>query len=136
MTDSLKRPKVTKDVLVSRALERFGGRKSYWQKISKEHLEAVLDADPMIQECIVSIVKQLGESAKNNQRVNGRRLVAENKAEKFEGHYKEELQLRTHIEQQYYKVLEKLRQLLEVQDSEILKASRMALNVLKQMINR
>ncbi|MEB3355146.1 MAG: hypothetical protein VKK04_00260 [Synechococcales bacterium] len=136
MADTLNMPKVTKDVLVARALEKFGGKKTYWTKISKAHLEAALEADPLVQECIASIVSQLSESAKTNQRVNGRRLVAENNAGKFETHYKQELQLRMHIERQYQKVLEKLKKLLEVENSEILKASRTALRLLQQMTQK
>jgi len=137
MPDSLSKSKrIKKDVLVEQAIKRFGGRKSYYQIMSREELEALLNLeDVLVQSGFAKLVEQLSKSAKTNQKVNGRRLIAENKAERFEGHYKEELQYRTYIENQYYTVLNKLKQLIDVEDSEILKASRLALQVLKRMIN-
>ncbi|HEY9699089.1 MAG TPA: hypothetical protein V6D10_17645 [Trichocoleus sp.] len=136
MSETLNKPKASKEVLVNQAVEQFGGKKSYYQKLSKDQLEAALNADPLVQQCIVSLIEQVSLSAKTNQSVNGRRLAAENKAGKFEGHYKEELQRRTYIEEQYYRVLGKLKQLLEVEESELIKASRLALRVVKQMVTK
>ncbi len=133
MAEILNPPKLTKESLITRSVAQFGGRKSYYRKLSKEQLEVLLSANLLVQQSVIQIISQLGESAQTNQKVNGRRLVAENKAENFEGQYKGELQRRVYIEQQYYKVLDKLKQLLDVKESEILKASRIALQLLKQM---
>lgn len=134
MAEALKRPKLTKEFLIHRAVDKLGGRKSYYRKLSKHQLEALLNSDEVVQAACVVLVRQLMDSAQTNLSVNGRRLVAENKAEKFEGHYQEELHQRTYIEQQYYKVLEQLRQLLDVEESEIIRATKIATRLLKQML--
>ncbi|MBE9069948.1 hypothetical protein IQ260_25225 [Leptolyngbya cf. ectocarpi LEGE 11479] len=129
-----KKSTLTKDALVQMALTRLGGRKAYYKKLSKQELEALLNSDSLVQDAFSKVVKLLMESAKTNLSANGRRLVAENKAGQFEGHYKEELQRRTYIEQQYYKVLQQLRQLLDVEESEILRAAKTATQLLKEML--
>ena len=131
---SKRQPKHLKEALVEEAIRVFGGRKSYYQNIRKEYLEAALHADKPTRQFAIAIVAQIGKSAQTNQKVNGRRLVAENKANVFAGAYKEELQRRTHLEVQYEKILRMLKQLLDVDSSELLWASRKAVQILNQML--
>lgn len=130
-----KQPKEGKDYYIDRLMAICGGKVSYWQPYKKDELKALLKAvesDTNIKSAIKLTMKIREEQAQTNRRVNGERLGQSSRAKSLERKYKEEMEKRYDAESKVELLMEKIKKLLSVEESELIRASKIVMNLITQ----